>query len=43
MGCADADLVTSMANDPNHNAEKFVLENGGAMFTVILRLRNGPN
>jgi saccharopine dehydrogenase-like NADP-dependent oxidoreductase len=35
-GCADADLVISMANDPNHNAERFVLETGGAMFTVIV-------
>jgi hypothetical protein len=35
-GCADADLVISMVNDPNHTVERFVLETGAAMFNVIV-------
>lgn len=35
-GCADADLVVSMVNDPSHRVERFVLEHGGAMLTAIV-------
>lgn len=35
-GCADADLVVSMVNDPSHTVERFVLEHGGAMLTAIV-------
>ncbi|HEY4778883.1 MAG TPA: hypothetical protein VIH47_04745 [Solirubrobacterales bacterium] len=35
-GCADADLVVSMVNDPTHTVERFVLETGAAMLTAIV-------
>lgn len=34
--CADADLVISMVNDRSRTAERFVLSEGGTMFTVII-------
>ncbi|MGC2375119.1 MAG: hypothetical protein WA484_14700 [Solirubrobacteraceae bacterium] len=34
--CADADLVISMVNDRSRTAERFVLRDGGTMFTVIV-------
>ncbi len=34
--CADADLVISMVNDRSRTAERFVLREGGTMFTAIV-------
>lgn len=34
--CADADLVISMVNDRSRTAERFVLREGGTMFTAII-------
>ena len=34
--CADADLVISMVNDRSRTAERFVLREGGTMFTIIV-------
>ncbi len=34
--CADADLVISMVNDRSRTVERFVLRNGGTMFTIIV-------
>jgi len=34
--CADADLVISMVNDRSRTVERFVLREGGTMFTIIV-------